>query len=472
MSYIPLLRKTVVFSFLILFLLTGSALFLDAKDKTFYFPEVRIDVRIQKDGSFFVDEFRTYEFQGRFSWATMWIPLRVSKKGYQYDIRIEDFSILDEQGHQMRYKIKRKSGKLEATWYYSARNERRTFHFHYRVKGGIFSYPEVSELYWQIIGDGWDKPARFVEILVHLPEAISNPDQILIYGHGPLSGKSEIVDQKTARFTVSNLSSGQYVEIRVAWPAGMVSGLISKRHTYDSIRLEEAGFVQETIDRAKKAKEQAKRRKDRMIFWIKIWLVLLILGSLAWLVIYFRIWKKVGKDYRFSDTPDYYRELPSNLPPALVEVLLKEGESITPRSFAATFFDMARRGYIEFEDRIIEKKGILGKKQDYDSKVTLKKEFSEDDSLDPYEKKLMRFLFNRFGNKNGQVGSEFTLEYMKKNMKTSPEYFKKWYRAWGKQIKNIGKKKKFIEPKSLKTRNLFIAGTIPAIILTLFLSRK
>jgi len=40
-----------------------------AESKNFYFPKVHIDIQIAKDGSFVVDEFRTYAFQGRFSWA-------------------------------------------------------------------------------------------------------------------------------------------------------------------------------------------------------------------------------------------------------------------------------------------------------------------------------------------------------------------------------------------------------------------
>lgn len=38
-----------------------------ADSKTFYFPEVRIEIDVHKDGSFTVDEYRTYDFQGSFS---------------------------------------------------------------------------------------------------------------------------------------------------------------------------------------------------------------------------------------------------------------------------------------------------------------------------------------------------------------------------------------------------------------------
>ena len=81
MSHLNNINKIFVVFSLLLFLFVSSALVLEAQNKDFYFPEVRIDVNIQKDGSFTVDEFRTYEFQGRFSWAMLWIPLRVNRNG-------------------------------------------------------------------------------------------------------------------------------------------------------------------------------------------------------------------------------------------------------------------------------------------------------------------------------------------------------------------------------------------------------
>ena len=76
---------------MILLLLSVGA---EAQTKNFYFPEVRIEIQIERDGSFTVDEYRTYDFQGNFSWAAIWIPLRVNRKGYQYEVTIEDFKVL------------------------------------------------------------------------------------------------------------------------------------------------------------------------------------------------------------------------------------------------------------------------------------------------------------------------------------------------------------------------------------------
>ncbi|HDJ22475.1 MAG TPA: DUF2207 domain-containing protein, partial [Candidatus Aminicenantes bacterium] len=329
-----------------------------ALGKNFYFPQVKIEIHIQPDGSFIVDEFRTYEFEGSFSWASLWIPLRVKRQTYSYNLQIENFSIKDEQSQPLPVEVNASSNRYEAKWFYQAQNQRRTFHIHYRVQGGIFSYPDVSELYWQVIGSGWDKPTAYLVVNVYLPQPVSQQEDILVYGHGPLSGRAEIVDLQTARFTATNIPAYQMVEIRMVWPAGLVQGIPSKRHTKASIQAEEARFVEETVAQARQAQEQARLKAQRRRLILRLWLLLLVLGTLGWLVTYLKIWKKIGQEYQFEGIPEYFREPPSDLPPALVEVLLGEGGKASPRAFTATVFDLARRGLIGIEDTTIERETL------------------------------------------------------------------------------------------------------------------
>ena len=136
------------------------------------------------------------------------------------------------------------------------------------------SYPDVTELYWQAIGSGWERPTANASVLVQLPEPVEDKSDILVYGHGPLSGYAEIVDERTARFTATNLRSGQFLEVRMAWPSGLVAGEPSTRLDREAIKREEARFVQETIARAKAAQEDEARQ-------VKIFSRI----ALAWLVV-------------------------------------------------------------------------------------------------------------------------------------------------------------------------------------------
>ncbi len=438
-----------------------------AQTKNYYFPQVRIEIHIERNGSFIYDEYRTYDFLGSFSWASIWVPLRVDRKGYQYDVIIEDFKILDEKDFPLRTETQRSGGKLEAKLYYRANDQIRTFHTHYRVKGGIFSYPDVSELYWQVIGDDWDKPTQHATINVHLPEAVANKSDILVYGHGPLSGNSEIVSTRSARFTVENLGSFQPVEVRMVWPAGIVNGVPSNRYSRESIKDEEAGVVQKTIREVQRAHETAIQDRAKRMRFFYAWIVWMLVGPLIWLPFYIRSWKKVGKDYLFGNIPEYFRELPSNLPPALVEILLREGQPVTPASFTATLFDMARRGYLEMDDWLVERKRLFGKKEEYETTVACRKNFLNDSELLPYEKDLLKLLFVAVAKQAPAKGAKLELKDLKNYFEKKPQAFQKWYRAWMKKIEAESKKQQFIEPASIKTRNTYLAVTIPAAVLTL-----
>ena len=327
-----------------------------AETKNYYFPEVRIEVAVEKDGSFLVDEFRTYEFQGRFSWADLRIPLGAGYVGPGREISISEFTVSDENGRTLKVESSAQNGLFAAKWYYSAASERRTFHIHYRMRGGIISYPEVTELCCQVIGAWWERPTKKVLIEVRLPVPLLSRGDLKVWGHGPLAGWAEVVDERTARFSAVDVPSRQLVEIRVVWPSGIVSGVPKTGESLASIKEEEARFVGETISRVERAREEQEKNKQDWLKGLGAWGIWQIAGPLIWLLFYFRTWSRVGKDYRFEGLPDYYRELPSDLPPAFVQVLMREGRDITPAAFTATIFDLARRGWVRMEDRAVERK--------------------------------------------------------------------------------------------------------------------
>ena len=76
---------------------------LEAATKDYYFPEVKISVSLERDGSFVVDEYRTFDFEGSFSAAWYTLPLSVERKGYRYDIALEEFEVRDGNGQKLPF---------------------------------------------------------------------------------------------------------------------------------------------------------------------------------------------------------------------------------------------------------------------------------------------------------------------------------------------------------------------------------
>jgi uncharacterized membrane protein YgcG len=200
--------------------------------------------------------------------------------------------------------------------------------------------------------------------------------------------------------------------------------------------------------------------------------------------------------------------MPSDLPPALVDLLRKEGISVTPAAFTATIFDLAQRGYLQVEDRTEEKAGLFGPKQKTTTSLTFTKKAGAGESLRPFERDALGLLgsvgtgtspvsfaalsaalggsfksierFRKF--RRGAVpailseipadsgivhGTSLTIDDLKAWLKKNPTQFQSWFRSWGEAIKAEGKALEFVEPESLKRRNRFIAVTIPAALLTL-----
>jgi len=456
-------RRALIFFILVILVFFSS---LPAAEKNYYFPQLKADYYVQKDGSLEVDEYLTFEFRGRFSWASLWIPLSARRSQPGLKVQITDFRVADEQDQELPLETVVEQNKFQARWRFQAANERRTFHLRYKVNGAILDYDDVSELYWQVIGEEVDRPTAKVLVNVHLPEPLKSADQVLIYGHGPLSGQSKIIDLQTFAFEATNVLAHQFVEIRVVWPRGLVRGIPAKGYNRKKIEQEEAEYVQQTIRRARQAQEREERTQQIMLRIFMAWFVWQVVGPLIWLVLYLVFWEKYGRDYKFEDLPEYYREIPSALPPALVQVLRREGKKVTPVALTATIFDLARRGYLEIKDEQTVKKTLFGEKIKSETFFSLKKDYSSDKNLAAFEKDVLELLFEIANHGEGRPSSTLSLKDFVDYLKEHPLEFQSWFRKWAEKIDREARAKQFLEPKSLKVYKIFLGVTIPLAVIT------
>ncbi|MBC7365039.1 MAG: DUF2207 domain-containing protein [Candidatus Aminicenantes bacterium] len=440
--------------------------YLRAEKKNYYFPQLKADYYVQKDGSVRVDEYLTFEFRGRFSWASLWVPLTARRTQPVLKVQVTDFRVADEQDNELQVETVVEKNRFRARWRFQAANERRTFHLRYKVNGAILDYEDVSELYWQVIGEEVDRPTASVLINVHLPEPLKTADQVLIYGHGPLSAQSKIIDLQTFRFEAKDVPAHQFVEIRVVWPKGLVRGVPAEGYNRKKIEQEEAEYVQQTIRRIKQAKEGEEKTQLITLKLVIGWFIWQIVGPLIWLIFYLVFWGKYGRDYKFEDLPDYYREIPSALPPALVQVLRREGKKVTPVALTATIFDLARRGYLEIKDEQTIKKTLLGEKIKTETFFSLKKEYFSDKNLEDFEKDVLELLFETIRPREEQTLPRVGLKDFVEYLNNHPVEFQTWFRKWAEKIDRQAKTKQFLETKSLKVYKIFMVVTIPLAVIT------
>ena len=110
--------------------------------KDYSIPSADFVVQINPDGSADVTETRTYSFDGSFTWADEWIPLKTST--------ISNISL---DGGDLIQDIS--TDRVYLKWYYEAYSENKTFTLKYRIDHAVTNQKDISEYYWQLIGDEW-----------------------------------------------------------------------------------------------------------------------------------------------------------------------------------------------------------------------------------------------------------------------------------------------------------------------------
>lgn len=328
------MKKTIIFlAFLLIFINFFKVNYLFAKD--YYFKRVYTEIYINKDGSFDVNIERTYHFSGSFSWGTYYID----KKGFN---EIQDFSLRDEFKEYEKlnydsqiegtYLFKDQGDRYFIKFYYSAQDQDKTFYFKYKVIGGINSYLDISDFYWKVIEDSWEKETREFECKIFLPEEIKE-NTFYVFAHGPLWGNIEKIDGKGARLHIKNLPRETFVETRILFPSEILYVDKNPRFKLDEILKYER-------DLAKKS--NLDRLRVKFIFYSIIFI------PIALFIIWLFLFRRFGIEYKVIKNYEYFREPPGNLDPAIVGYLMN-WKNVSSKEFVATLMDLIRKGYIDVE---------------------------------------------------------------------------------------------------------------------------
>ncbi len=423
-----------------------------AESKSFYFPAVSLNITVNRDKSVDFTERRATDFRGSFTQIYWDIPLRanqlISGVTFREDspagsIFYEQIPALDSSRPLHKFAVIRTGNSLHIEAYHSSLNITKTFRLSYHLTNAVQKYRDVGEFYWKAIGDGWGAKTDKVTVTVKLPQDVGR-ENIYIWGHGPQGGRAEIIDGQTAVFAVSDVPPKTFVEIRELFPADILTGPAVAEDRLPQVKAEEQQIQQQT------------RLTGLLKLSILGFSVLFLFG---WIIFWIYIWKKHGQEYRLEDIPRYVHFPPSKTPPALVEALLSQEETVTPNSFSATLLDLARRKVLKIEARESSKKGILGigggRKYDYILRLQ-DGNYGVNNSLADYEKELISFIFVSEDRQMRAVPLEILKAQMEKDWSTTRAFFENW----SKLVKKEADRKDFVEEESKKWQKIFLLSTI------------
>ena len=319
--------------------------------KDYHFPQVLIDATVHPDGTLELDERRTFDFRGDFTFATFTVD-------WPFEL-IEGFEVT-EDGQPVTVTPTSTGEGLSATWTFSALDERRTFRIRYRARCAVDAYEDAAHLLWQFVGTGWDKETDLLRATVHLPEAarggVTRPTtcpagvaaegfrtrplrrgETLAWGHGPLAGVVRIPDPQTVELTVRDLRPFTFVEGSILFPVQAVPlAPIEPGPGRAGVLAEEGRLAEEA---------NALRRQHRLetgLVWILLFAVPLFAAGMVLLA---------RRRDSVPGVPRHLQEPPEDIHPVDLAMLwsASQGHLEPKNAYRAQMLHLARTGAIDVQ---------------------------------------------------------------------------------------------------------------------------
>lgn len=247
------------------------------------------------------------------------------------------------------YAMRNDDGLFEIAWGVSINNsQRKKYQIEYTVKDIINMYNDCSELYWQFIGKDFSIPAKKVTGYINLPMETETLEDLKVWAHGPLTGNINKISKNQVFFEVNNLSTSDFLEVRIATPNYVFPLSTNNKNTnnLEQILQEETAWAEDANrqrEAAQKAEEQAS--------------VLSTLAVIVADVIYALICIKVTKDVmqnkkiKPSQKIKYFRDIPDENSSPAEAAFLYYFKATKPNAkiISAIMMDLALKGAINFE---------------------------------------------------------------------------------------------------------------------------
>ncbi|MFA6410557.1 MAG: DUF2207 domain-containing protein [Candidatus Buchananbacteria bacterium] len=204
-----------------------------------------------------------------------------------------------------------------------------TYEIVYKTNRQLGYFADHDELYWNVTGNGWIFPIKKATATVILPAGITE-EKIKLDGYTGSQGSQakdftfEIKNNQPTFTTTQTLNANEGLTIVVGFPKGFV--------TFPT-------------------------QSQKIIYLLKdnSYLIVGLIGLMALIIFYLKIWLKVGRDPKKGTIiPEY--EPPIGFSPAEMRFLQKM--KFDNKAFVATIIEMAIKGLV----LIKEEKAILGKK--------------------------------------------------------------------------------------------------------------
>ncbi|MFC1647068.1 DUF2207 domain-containing protein [Patescibacteria group bacterium] len=327
------------------------------------------DIEVNSDGTIKVFETIGYDFgvldrHGIFRDIDI---IKTNSEGTNFKLDLVNFTVTNKTGNPYNFEksISTEYVKLKIGDADKIITGLHTYIIGYSASGAITYFSDHDELYWNIVGSGWDVPISNVSALIKLPSQINSSEIEVKCFTGVEGSVQQDCEYKVdgSKIYISSdqvFGSGNMLTAVVSFPKGIIAVLEPKK-----VNLGPTPLLVALI-----------------IVIAAIWYLLVPI------YIIYR-WYKFGRDPRpLMGKAHVWFDVPKTktlrkLTPAETGTLIDEEADL--RDITATIVDLARRGYLKIDEK---------KKKDFylEKKVNQKPETN--DKLQVFEKKLYDGIFS------------------------------------------------------------------------------
>lgn len=303
---------------------------------------------------------------------------------------------------------------------YNPSERNKSFYLEYIVKNVAILHQDMAEIGWNIFGDELRESVGYFELMVHLPD---NKTLMRVWAHGPLNGKSEIIDSETVKVTIDHLSANTAFDVRLAFDQEVIKESTKKT---DVIALDKIlKYEEKMADEANQIRKQARVKYYGVLTLSGLW-------SLGMIAIVIWVYFKYDKEYRGNFTGKYYREFPSEDSPSTIEYLMEQ--KIGTRALSATILDLVYRKAIKVEK-------VQGKKKD-DYRFVYQPDQIANETLSPADRILIGWLFQK-SHHDASKEESILLSELQKDAKCNYDTFLSGYEDWKDIVKTEASQRNF-----------------------------
>jgi uncharacterized membrane protein len=353
--YKVLSRKYKVFliAFLLLFALTARA---QDSLNTEKITSFNGEIKINSDSTINVAENIAYDFgENQKHGIFRFIPIKYKARGGNFNLRISNIKITDENGTGQNYTTTNSGGNIKFQIGDADKlvSGQKNYVIKYLIRRAVNYFSDHDELYWNFTGDQWQVPIESADVKVILPENAKENLQYKCF-EGAFGSTDECSANASGNIleysSNSAINPSEGMTIVAGWPKGITP---------------EPTVFQKILDTT----------KDNWTLFAPIIVFIFM----------YRLWRKKGRDPKGRGTIIAQYESPDKLAPAEIGTMV-DG-SVDNKDVSSTIIDLAVRGFLKIKRT--EEKGFLGTTSAEYTFTRLKNEEPERN----FEKEVMKGIF-------------------------------------------------------------------------------